>query len=232
VEFARLLSAAAAWFLLHAAIAGTGLRFGLVGLVGEKAYRGGFSAASLVIIWWLIYEYGHAPYRALWVTPRPLFYVPVLILPWAFVLLVGAFTLPSPTALGGEKLLLGSQQSRGVLRVTRHPFLWAVVLWSAAHLLVNADAGSLIFFGSLGLTALRGSYDIDRKRRRTHPTQFAGFEATTSNLPFVALLTGRNRLVLRELWLPLLLGLALTAAVVALHPHVFSGAAAIPGLQR
>jgi len=217
--------------LLNAAIAGSPVRFALVRLVGDKAYRRGFSAASVVILWWLVYEYGHAPYRALWVTPWQLYYVPVLILPGAFVLLVGAFTLPSPTALGGEKLLLGSKQSRGVLRVTRHPFLWAVVIWSAAHLLVNADAGSLIFFASLGLTALRGSYDIDRKRRRTHPSQFAGFEAETSNVPFVALLTGRNRLVLRELWLPLLLGLALSAAVVALHPHVFAGTAAIPGLQ-
>src|SRR4051812_35030718 len=169
--------AACAWFLLHAAVAGSGLRFALVRAVGDKAYRGAFSLASLVTLWWLIYEYGHAPYRVLWLTPRALYFVPLFTVPWAFVLLVGAFTLPSPTALGGEKFLAGAAPVRGVLRITRHPFLWSAVLWSAAHLLVNADAGSLIFFGSLGLTALRGTYDIDRKRRRTHPSQFAPFEA-------------------------------------------------------
>ena len=231
MEFARLAIAASAWFLLHAAVAGSGLRSALVQLVGDKTYRRGFSLASLLTLWWLIYEYGHAPYRALWAVPRPLYFVPVLIVPWAFALLAGAFTRPSPTALGGEKLLDASSPARGMLRVTRHPFLWSVVLWAAAHLLVNADTGSLIFFGSLGLTALRGSYDIDRKRRRTHAVEFARFEAETSNVPMVAVATRRNRLVLRELWLPLLLGLALALAAVALHPHVFSGASAVPALH-
>ena len=231
MEFARLAIAASAWFLLHAAIAGSNLRAVLVRLLGDKTYRRGFSVASLLTLWWLSYEYGHAPYRALWVTPAPLYFAPLLILPWAFVLLAGAFTSPSPTALGGEKFLAGSQPARGVLRVTRHPFLWSVVLWAAAHLLVNADAGSLIFFGSLGLTALRGSFDIDRKRRHTHPVEFARFEAETSNVPLAAVLARRNQLVLRELWLPLLLGVALALAAIALHPHFFSGASAVPGLH-
>jgi uncharacterized membrane protein len=230
VEFARLAIAALSWFLLHAAVAGSGLRFALVRSVGDKLYRSGFSVASLGVLWWLVHEYGHAPYRQLWATPRPLYFVPLLIVPLAFVLLAGAFTLPNPTALGGEKLLATSKP-RGVLRITRHPFLWSAVLWSAAHLLVNADAGSLIFFGSLGLTALRGSYDIDRKRRRTHPLEFAAFEAETSNVPLAAVFAGRNRLVLRELWLPLLLGLALALAAVGLHPHVFSGTSAVPALH-
>jgi len=229
VEFARLAMAGSAWFLLHALVAGSALRLALVRLVGDKAYRAGFSVASLAGLWWLIFEYGHAPYRALWATPRALYFVPVLMLPWAFVLLVGAFTAPSPTALGGEKFL--ATPAHGVLRVTRHPFLWAVVLWSLAHLLVNADAGSWLFFGSLGLTALRGSFDIDRKRRRTHPLQFAPFEAETSNVPFVAVIAGRNRLVPRELWLPLLLGLALALGAVGLHPHVFAGTSAVPALH-
>ena len=144
---------------------------------------------------------------------------------------IGAFVRPSPTALGGEKFLASSQPTRGVLRVTRHPFLWFVVLWAVTHLLVNADAGSLIFFGGLGLTALWGSFDIDRKRRRTHPVEFAQFEAQTSNVPLLAVLGRRNQLVLGELWLPLLLGLALALGVIALHPHLFSGASAVPRLH-
>jgi uncharacterized membrane protein len=95
---------------------------------------------------------------------------------------------------------------------------------------VNADAGSLLFFGSLGITALRGAFDIDRKRRRSNPAEFARFESMTSNLPFAALLAGRNRLVLREVWLPLGLGAALALAAVALHPHFF-GASVVPGFH-
>lgn len=208
-------------------MAGTGLRGVLVRRFGEKAYRGGFSLASLASLWWLIHEYGRAPYVALWRTPQALSYLPLLVVPVALVLFVGAFMVPNPTAVGGERLLLRDEPARGLLRVTRHPFLWSAALWSLSHLLVNSDLGSLLFFGSLGLTALRGTVDIDRKRRRSSPAEFAAFEAKTSNLPFLAIATGRNCLVLREVWLPVLLGVALALGSVALHPRVF-GRPAIP----
>lgn len=211
-------------------MAGTGLRFWLIERVGAKAYRAGFSLASLASLLWLIQAYGRAPYAPLWLTPRALAFVPLAIVPVAFVLLVGAFTVPSPTAVGGEKVLEQGKGPRGVLRITRHPFLWSVVLWAVAHVLVNPDPGSFLFFGSLGLTALRGGFDIDRKRRRTNPVEYAALEAVTSNLPFQALAQGRNRLVARELALPLLLGIALALGTIALHPRVF-GAPAVPGIH-
>lgn len=216
--------------MLHAGVAGSPLRSWLIARFGEKAYRGGFSLASVASLIWLIHEYGRAPYQPLWVTPRALSFVPIVLVPIGFVFLVGAFTAPSPTAVGGERVLAKQVEARGMLRITRHPFLWSVVIWSVAHLLANRDPGSLIFFVSLGVTALRGTFDIDRKRRRSTPIEFARFEAQTSNVPFEALLAGRNRLVLRELWLPLLLGLALALGTVALHPRLF-GAAAVPGLN-
>ena len=231
MEFTRLAIAALAWFLLHAAVAGSGLRGALVRRFGDKAYRGGFSLASVASLWWLVAEYRGAPFRPVALVPWPLGFVPLLVVPLAFVFLVGAFTVPSPTVVGGEKHLTDAEPARGLLRVTRHPFLWSVVLWSTAHLLVNFDVGSLLLFGSLGVTALRGAFDIDRKRRRSNPIEFARFEQATSNLPFAALLAGRNRLVLRELWLPLALGSALTVATIVLHPHFF-GASAVPGLRR
>jgi uncharacterized membrane protein len=231
VEFAGLALAAVAWFLLHAGVAGSGLRGLLLGRFGEKAYRGGFSLASFASLAWLIVQYRGAPFRVLWSPPPGLYLAPIVLVPLAFVLLVGAFTVPSPTAVGGEKHLASGEPARGFLRVTRHPFLWSVVLWSVAHLLVNADLGSVLFFGSLGITALRGAFDIDRKRRRSNPIEFARFEAVTSNVPLVAMLTRRNRFVPAESWLPLLLGLAAALAVVALHPYLF-GASALPGFLR
>lgn len=230
VEFARLALAGLVWFLLHAGVAGTSLRARAIARFGEKAYRSAFSLASLASLWWLIFEYGHARYAPLWLTPRALFVIPAVIMPVAFVFLAGAFTVPSPTAVGGEKLLGAAEPARGMLRVTRHPFLWSAVMWSVAHLLVSADAGSLMFFGSLGVTALRGTFDIDRKRRRSSPAEYARFEAVTSNVPFAALLAGRTRLVARELVLPLLIGLALVLVSVAFHARLF-GASAVPWLH-
>jgi len=230
VQFTQLAVAGLVWFLLHAAVAGTALRGWLIARFGEKTYRTGFSLASLGSLWWLVQEYRQAPFVVLWGVPAPLYFVPVALVPLAFVLLVGAFTVPSPTALGGEKLLASPDAARGMLRVTRHPFLWSVVLWSCAHLLVNADVSSFVFFGSLGLTALRGTSDIDRKRRRSSPTDYARFEASTSNVPLGAIVTGRNRLLIRELWLPILLGLAVALGAIALHPRFF-GAPALPRIR-
>ncbi len=43
----------------------------------------------------------------------------------------------------------------GVIRTkVRHPMLMGVVIWSAAHLLVNGDLSALVLFGGLGLWAL------------------------------------------------------------------------------
>jgi uncharacterized membrane protein len=230
VELAHLAAAGLVWFLLHAAVAGSRLRFWLVGRFGEKAFRSAFSLASVAALWWLISAYRHAPYRRLWHVPEWLGYLPVLVMPLAFILLAGAYTVPSPTLAGGEKALLEANAARGVLRITRHPFLWSVVLWAGVHLLVNADVGSYLFFSSLGLTALVGSFDIDRKRRRTHAQAYARFEAVTSNVPFAALLTGRTRLSTRELWWQVALGLLLTLGVIALHPRIL-GVPAIPGVH-
>src|SRR5260221_9631669 len=121
VIFARLAIAALVWFLLHAAVAGAPLRDALVQRFGDKAYRGGFSFGSLASLWWLIYEYGRAPYVRFWTTPRPLYILPLVLVPVAFVLLAGPFSVPSPTALGGEKLLETRHPGPGLLRVTRHP---------------------------------------------------------------------------------------------------------------
>lgn len=201
----------------------------MIARFGDKAYRNGFSLASLGTLWWLVHEYRQAPFSVLWQVPSVFYFVPVVTVPLALVLGVGAFVARSPTALGGEALLARPDPARGMLRVTRHPFLWAVVLWSAAHLLVNTDASSLLLFSSLGLTALWGTFDIDRKRRRSNPVEYARFEAVTSNLPFAALVTGRNRLLLREVWVTLVLGSALSLGVIALHARFF-GAPALPPL--
>lgn len=227
VEFAPLLAAAFVWFALHVLVAGSPLRKVLIARVGERTYRNGFSLLSLGSLWWLVREYGRAPFHPLWRTPEALYFVPLVLTPIALTLIAGAFVAPNPMALGSDKLLESKAAPRGVVRVTRHPFLWGTTLWATAHLVASADPAAWIFFGTLGATCIRGAHDVDRKRQVTHAEGYAELEACTSNLPFRAIWLGRNRLVMRELWLPALLGLALALAAIALHPRV-TGASAIP----
>jgi uncharacterized membrane protein len=219
--FARLALAALVWFSIHPLVAGSRLRPLLVSKIGERGFRGLFALLSLASISWLVVEYRAAPCEPLWATPRGLLRLPATLMPLAFMLFAGAFTVPNPTAVGAERVLARETVTRGVLRVTRHPFLWSVALWSGAHLLVNGNLAALLFFGSLFATALLGTRDIDRKRERSDPENFARYRAVTSNLPFAAIVSGRNQLVLGELLVPAGIGVTLTAILLTVHQQLF-----------
>lgn len=229
-DFTSLAAAAALWFAIHPLIAGSRMRDHLAGRLGEAGFRGLFSLLSLATLVWLIRAYSSAAFYPLWFAPRPVYYVVLLLMPVAFVLLAGAFLVPNPTAVGAVHVLDRSEPARGALRISRHPFLWAVVVWGTAHVMVNGDVASLLFFGSLALTGLVGTFDIDRKRARAAPEAWARYRAVTSSIPFAAIAEGRNKLVLRELVKPLLIATVLTAVLLHFHASWF-GASALP-LQR
>jgi uncharacterized membrane protein len=123
-----------------------------------------------------------------------------------------------------SQLRRGPDIARGIVRITRHPFLWGVALWALVHLIVNGDLAAFILFGSLLVLALVGTVSIDAKRRRAFGEQWTQFAGVTSNIPFAAVVTGRNRLgpALREigLWRPLA---AIAVYVAAFYLHGQAG---------
>jgi uncharacterized membrane protein len=128
----------------------------------------------------------------------------------------------NPTSVRQEGALANPAAASGMLRITRHPFLWGVAFWAAAHLLTNGDAASLVLFGSLLLLALLGPPSIDAKRARALGEKWAPFKAQTSNVPFAAILGGRQTLKLGEIgWWRILLAFALFAIVLWAHPRMF-----------
>jgi hypothetical protein len=70
---------------------------------------------------------------------------------------------------GFEKGLAAAEPARGVLRITRHPFLWGVTLWGAGHLLLNGERFAVMLFGALALMAVLGARSIDRKGAARDP---------------------------------------------------------------
>src|SRR5450432_928851 len=133
--FERLALASFVWFGIHAFVAGSELRWFLVQRLGQRAFAGIFSIVSLASLWFLIDSYRKASFYPLWFAPRPIHWLPLVVMPLALMLLVGGFSVPNPTALGAERVLQRTDAARGVLRITRHPFLWSVALWSGAHIL-------------------------------------------------------------------------------------------------
>jgi uncharacterized membrane protein len=204
-----LFSAALFWLILHFAAAGA-LRRMLVGVMGEKFFRAAFALASIFGLVWLVREFNAAPQIELWQTFPGARALAAVVMAPAFLLLALAAGPKNPTSVPAAIKAPGKFPLHGVFRITRHPMLWAFSLWAAAHLLVNADAAALLFFGVILLTSLNGMVSIDAKREHAFPESWRSFAAQTSILPFGAILAGRTPLVLAELsWLRLGLGAGL-----------------------
>jgi uncharacterized membrane protein len=84
-----------------------------------------------------------------------------------------------------------------------------------------------MLFGALGMMVLFGTRSIDRKGAARNREGWAKFAAVTSNVPFAAIVQGRNRLVLGEMWWRLLVAVAAYLGMAYAHALVI-GAPAIP----
>jgi len=216
-----LIGACALFVFIHFAVSGTRWRDALVARLREGAYRGLFSRASFIAIFWMGSAYPRAPGIELWGTLLGLRRLILAVVLFATLFVVIGLATPNPTSVGGEgKLTEGAAAVHGIIRITRHPFLWGVGLWALAHLVVNGDLASLILFGTLALVALAGTVLIDAKRRRRFAGRWQPFAASTSNVPFAAIIPGPNQLMpaLREIGLVRpLIGLVVYAVLFLLH---------------
>lgn len=226
----NLLAAAAAFLFLHLAISGTRIRDGLTGAIGARTYLALFSLASVGLLIWLGIGYagakGLAANAGYWAATPVTRAIQLSIQLMAMLFIVPGLATPNPTSVGQEGALGRPTVIGGMLRITRHPFLWGVAIWATGHLLVNGNLASFILFGSLLALAVIGTTSIDAKRRRALGERWNSFASQTSNFPFAAILAGRQTLKVGEIeWWRLLLAIAIWAAVIFLHPYAFGGPA-------
>ena len=227
-----LIAASTAWLLLHFLVSGTTVRDGLTGVLGEQAYLALYSLASVGGIVWLAMSYNAATAESLvplWDFGPGVSHLGLIVVAIAFVFGLPGVLMPSPTGVGQGGLADRPDLARGVLRITRHPFLWSVALWAGFHLAANGDLASAIFFGTWLILSVGGTFSIDEKRARALGAKWDGYARATSNIPFAAILGGRQKLVLSELatWRQ---GVALILfAAVALAHHWLFGVSPFPG---
>lgn len=191
----ELALACLAFLCLHV-VPSTPLRPALVNAIGEKPYLGLFSLASLAGIVWMVLAFKAAPATALWPALR---HLPSAVMPFAFILVVAGGMTPNPTAVGAARLLDREDPARGILRITRHPIMWGIMLWAAAHLLARGELKSTLFFGSFLVLAAAGTVLMDWRKAALYGERWTRFAGLTSNLPFLAIAQGRNRFAWREI---------------------------------
>jgi len=207
------LLAATFVFLATHFVTSTPLRPLIVNAIGEWPYRGAYSLVALVTLVWMGWAFANAPREPLWMGIRE---VPYLVMPLAFVLIACGYGR-NPTMVGADRLLKSEDPARGIIRITRHPIMWGIMLWAASHILARGDLRSLIFFGGLLAVAGIGTLLMD-SRKKSNP-DWPRFAAVSSNVPFVAVAQGRNRIRWREIgWVRPAAGLAAFFVVLLFHP--------------
>lgn len=169
------------------------LKGALVAALGQRGWVIAFSALSTGLLVWVILAAGRAPFVELWPQAGWMRWLVNIVMPLA--VLLGSFGIGAPNPFAFEGRAAGFDPERpGIVGVVRQPLLWALVLWSGAHLIVNGDLAHLILFGVFLAFSLAGMRAMEgRKRAQWGAEAFDRLAARSSGWPFQALLTGRWR---------------------------------------
>ena len=217
---------ALAFLILHRIISAGRIRPWLVAALGEKAFSFLFSIASALCLTWLWIAFGEAR-NGVWgesqySVPNILILLQMPLQLIAIVLIVAGLTTRNPTTSGMSESISDRDVVRGFVRITRHPFLWGISLFSVGHMAVNPTPASWGFFGTLAFLAVTGTFSIDAKRQRALGDDWKWFASATSNLPFLAIARGRQRLCVAELGLwRVSIAMACFALLAWFHPQLF-----------
>lgn len=202
-------------------VSSTRLRETLVEAFSERVYLGIYSVVSFATIAWMVWAYARAPFQPVWHVPGLRLW-PLVIMPISLILIAAGLMTRNPSAVMQHAALQSDEPARGIMRVTRHPVMWGIILWAAVHMLARGDLASFIFFGGFLFLAAAGTVLIDARKADTLGDDWKRFADATSNVPFGAIVNGRNRFRFAEIgWRRIAVGVGLYVLLLLAHPFLF-----------
>ncbi len=225
LDWLEFIGAGVVFLVSHRVPTMAPVRARLIGVLGERGYLGAYSLLSLVLLAWLIVAAGRAPYVGLWTPPVWAYWVPVLAMPIVCAFVAFSVAAPNPLSFGGAHDDRFDPGRPGIAGIARHGLLWALAIWSAAHIPPNGNLAHVILFGVFAAFALLGQRIVDRrKRRQLGDARWRHLAAATSAWPLQALLSGRWRPRFEGAWQSILVrtvaAILLYLVLVVLHPAV------------
>ena len=139
------LAGAVLFFGAHLLPAHTTWRGALVQRLGALPYQGVFSLVAGIGLVLIVLGYRQWEPGTYWATPA-----------WGYPINTGLMILAAV-------LMAAAYVPGNLKRVFRHPMLAAVLLWSAAHLLVTGHEAGLALFGLFGAYALFGIWSANQR---------------------------------------------------------------------
>ncbi|MEZ5685623.1 MAG: NnrU family protein [Paracoccaceae bacterium] len=212
--------AGAVFMALHAIPSQKRLKQAIVARIGQAGWVVLFSLASTALLFWVIFAAGRAPFVELWPQPGWSRWLLNLVMP--VVVLMGALGTGAPNPFAFEGRATGfDPEHPGFAGLVRQPLLWALALWSGAHLIANGDLAHVILFGVFLVFSLAGMRAMEaRKRRDWGEPEFDRLAARTSAWPGQALVSGRWRPSGRVPVLRIGVGVVIWAGLWHLHAPV------------
>ncbi|WP_375263186.1 NnrU family protein [Palleronia sp.] len=169
-----------------------GLRDRLIEVMGRRVYFSVYGLVSLLVVVWLTVAANRAPYVSIWSQLEWHRWVPTLVMPVAILLAVLGAGVAYPHTLGGRRSGGFDRSAPGAAALSRHPLLWALTLWSLAHLVANGDVAHVILFGGFALLSVGAMAIFDRRARRSmSPEDWAAVQRRTHILSLAPLMSRR-----------------------------------------
>lgn len=167
------------------------LRARLVERLGETPFRGLYSLVTLATFGWIIWAYMRAPPETPhWGGSDKVWIAATVVMWFASVLLAGSLVgnpaLPDPRAQ-----VHATKPAQGVFAITRHPMMWAFILWSVVHMVVWPTTANWLLSGSIAFLGFFGALGQDRRKARAMGIEWQGWQGRTAFLPFGLQLTGK-----------------------------------------
>jgi uncharacterized membrane protein len=208
-----MLALLVAFALIHSG--GASLRAWGEERIGARLWRllfAGVSIPSAVVVvgYFLAHRYDGA---RLWNLQDQPWIVPVV---WSGTAISFLFLYPATYNLLEIPALLKPRvrlYATGIIRVSRHPQAVGQVLWCATHLLWIGTSFMVVACVGLISHHLFAVWNGDRRLRNRFGAAFEDLRASTSVLPFAAVLDGRQKLVAAEFLRPSQLGIAIAIGV-------------------
>lgn len=215
MEWIGFILAFVVFFLSHSVPVRPPVKPWLVDRIGARGFSLAYSALSLAVLWWLLTAASRAPYLPIWNWAPWQAYVPLIAMLLACIILCASMGRPNPFSFGGSRKTPFDPANPGLVRLARHPLLFALALWSAAHLVPNGDLAHIILFGIFTAFALLGGRLVDRRKRREMGQSWHDLQTEIAKVSITSALTTAPP-IRRVLG-----GVAVWAGLLLLHPIVF-----------
>ena len=194
---------------------GAALRTRAEAVIGARAWRLIFAAASIpsaivVIGWFLAHRYDGV---RLWNVQGVPGVIPIV---WIGTAISFLFLYPATYNLLEIPAVLKPQvrlYATGVIRISRHPQAIGQILWCMTHALWIGSSFMLVTCVGLIAHHLFAIWHGDRRLKARFGEAFDELKASTSIVPFAAVLDGRQQLQWQEFVRPAQLGIAIAVGV-------------------